>query len=93
MVRLGKKYELRALRVAAEDRIRQALPRCVESFAKIVSDELASGNHYSMSGHEIDMINLLEGSDLQSLLPLASYVCIKNLSLVGQDLPFAITCW
>ncbi|KAF8906803.1 hypothetical protein CPB84DRAFT_1675429 [Gymnopilus junonius] len=74
MLRLGKKYEFNDLHTAAMDRIKHELPHNMYIFTNQLKARF-------YTGHEIDTLNLLLEMNIQSLLPVACYLCVRNLTL------------
>ncbi|KDR86000.1 hypothetical protein GALMADRAFT_235186 [Galerina marginata CBS 339.88] len=80
MLRLGRKYQFDDMQAQALRRIRRELPDSLAGWDENFSD--GAKGLVIESDHEIDLVNILVEMGIQSLLPMAYFLCIKSLAPV-----------
>jgi hypothetical protein len=91
MLRLGRKYEFSDIRTLAMRTLRIQVP--VDELGSWDHfwdrdnvwgnvDDLVPGPW--LSGHEIDLLNLVIEQDIQTIVPMAYYICTHFCSLVSK---------
>lgn len=84
-LRLGRKYDFEVLRIEALRRIFYEAPATLEEFDK--RDSECRILYRGVPAFWLDMLNLAREQDLQSVLPLALYMCCFFIRSPMDPLP------